>query len=342
MAAKRRKTGVERGNADDGRWLTGFLADENRFDRHAFWRLGGWGFAAVAAVALAVTANQFQPLQRRDQIAADLAAQSRQWQRLAQGAEAEARRLSLAVDTLNSDRDRLYARVATLEQNLDSVTGSIARQVPTSASPAARPAPPPASETAPPAAQAVETRPQPTPPALTPPSPPLLPKLAILAPPDPSAAKPFEPPASISTEAEKATQESAPEVAVQRTAFGVDLGGATTLSGLRTLWRRVAKANKELEALRPVVAIREHQGGGRLHLRLLAGPLDDAAEAAKICANLASRQQPCETSVFDGQRLALDVPSPAPRAVPRHRAAPRPPHPEPPKPAHPPVGQPAH
>ena len=67
MAAKRRKTGVGRGNGDDGRWLTGFLADENRFDRHAFWRLGGWGFAAVAAVALAVTANQFQPLQRRAQ-----------------------------------------------------------------------------------------------------------------------------------------------------------------------------------------------------------------------------------------------------------------------------------
>ena len=81
---------------------------------------------------------------------------------------------------------------------------------------------------------------------------------------------------------------------------------------------------------------------GEPALQQIADPLDDAAEAAKICANLASRQQPCETSVFDGQRLALDVPSPAPRAVPRHRAAPRPPHPEPPKPAHPPVGQPAH
>lgn len=336
MAAKGKKTGVGSGNGNDGRWLTGFLADEDRFDRRAFWRLGAWGFAAVAAVALAVTANRFQPLQRRDQIAADLAAQSRQWQRVAQSAEAEARRLSLAVDTLNSDRDRLYARVATLEQNLDSVTGSIARQAPASAALAVKPAPPPASETAPPAAQAVETEP-----ALTPPSPPLLPKLAILTPPDTSTAKPLEPPASISTAAEKTTQDSAPEVAVQRTAFGVDLGGATTLSGLRTLWRRVAKANKELEALRPVVAIQEHQGGGRLHLRLLAGPLDDAAEAAKICASLASRQQPCETSVFDGQRLALDVPSPAPRAVPRHRAAPRPAHAEPPKPVHPPIVQPA-
>ena len=33
------------------------------------------------------------------------------------------------IDTLNSDRDRLYSRVTVLEQGLDSVTGAIARQI---------------------------------------------------------------------------------------------------------------------------------------------------------------------------------------------------------------------
>jgi len=40
-------------------------------------------------------------------------------------------------------------------------------------------------------------------------------------------------------------------------------------------------------------------------LRLVAGPLGDAAAAAKICARLAENERPCETTVFDGQRLAL-------------------------------------
>ena len=40
----------------------------------------------------------------------------------------EARRLASAIETLNTDRDRLYSRVTVLEQGLDSVTGAIAKQ----------------------------------------------------------------------------------------------------------------------------------------------------------------------------------------------------------------------
>jgi hypothetical protein len=41
-----------------GGFLSGFLADEDEFDRRALWRLGSWGAASVGAVIVAVLANQ--------------------------------------------------------------------------------------------------------------------------------------------------------------------------------------------------------------------------------------------------------------------------------------------
>jgi hypothetical protein len=42
-----------------------------------------------------------------------------------------------------------------------------------------------------------------------------------------------------------------------------------------------------------------------MQLRLVAGPLNDAAAAAKICAHLVETDRPCATTVYDGQRLAM-------------------------------------
>jgi hypothetical protein len=42
-----------------------------------------------------------------------------------------------------------------------------------------------------------------------------------------------------------------------------------------------------------------------MQLRLVAGPLSDAAAAAKICAGMIENERPCETTVFEGQRLAM-------------------------------------
>ena len=52
-----------------GGLLTGFLAEEDEFDRRALWRLGSWGVGAVGAVIIAVMANQHSLSFRRDQIA---------------------------------------------------------------------------------------------------------------------------------------------------------------------------------------------------------------------------------------------------------------------------------
>ncbi len=120
--------------------LSGFLAEEDVFDRRTLWRLGSWGAASVGAVILAVYANQSSIALRRDQVAAaDLARQAQQIQSTARESQNETRRLASAIDTLNGDRDRLYSRVTVLEQGLDSVTGAIARQNVAAASPQAAP-----------------------------------------------------------------------------------------------------------------------------------------------------------------------------------------------------------
>ena len=207
--------------------LSGFLAEEDSFDRRALWRLGSWGAATVAAVTLAVLANQSSLGWRRDQVAAaDLARQAQQVQAVASESHGEARRLASAIETLNGDRDRLYSRVTVLEQGLDSVTGAVARQTaaqntalpwPQQApafSPAAEPPvaanPPPAVSPVATAAAAIVEKSQP---AAAEPAPatvasvdqvasnspaatPLMPARSMLAPPDAPASKLIEPDAS--------------------------------------------------------------------------------------------------------------------------------------------------
>jgi hypothetical protein len=373
--AKDRDNLAERFDSDnsDG-WLAGFLAEEDDLDRRSLWRLGSWGVGSVAAVVVAVMASQSSIGMRRDQIAsADLARQSQQIQSVAKDSQSEARRLASAIDTLNGDRDRLYSRVTVLEQGLDSVTGSIARQTSGTGSPqpaasrltasepqsaaqdppvAAAPATTVAALTEKPRESATR-QPESVPlanstasseakaanaPAATPATP-LMPSKSMMAPPDPAAAKliePEQPPevtmvapmpevmASAPPAPDLAVSKAAPEIAVQRTEFGVDLGGANSIDGLRALWRGVLKSNAALTSLRPIIVVKERNNGLGMQLRLVAGPLSDAAAAAKICAALIESERACATSVFDGQRLAVksDDLTPAVRQ-PRKRSGPK-------------------
>ncbi len=108
---------------------TGLFAEENQFDRRTLLRIGTWGVAAVGAVVVAVMANQTSLGLRRDQLAAaDLSRQAQLLQSTARDNQNETRRLAAAIDTLNTDRDRLFSRVTVLEQGLDTATGTIGRQ----------------------------------------------------------------------------------------------------------------------------------------------------------------------------------------------------------------------
>jgi len=130
----------------------------------------------------------------------------------------------------------------------------------------------------------------------------------------PPAPDPTSPAAEVvaSTSSDEEADAEAPGVAVKRTDFAVDLGGANSLGGLRALWRGVRYVNAELGALSPIVVIREGATGLGMQLHLAAGPLRDAAAAAKICAVLAERKRPCETTVYDGQKLAMREGEPQP------------------------------
>jgi hypothetical protein len=96
---------------------------------------------------------------------------------------------------------------------------------------------------------------------------------------------------------------------IQRTEFAVELGGANSIGGLRARWRGLLKSHDNraaLAELQPIIVLRESNTGLGMQLRLAAGPLRDAAEAAKICAALTeSSKRTCETTVFDGQRLGM-------------------------------------
>ena len=335
-----------------GGFLSGLLADEDHIDRRALWRLGSWGVATIGAIIVAVLASQSSIGLRREQMtSADLARQQ-QIQSVANESQNEARRLASAIETLNSDRDRLYARVTVLEQGLDSVTGAIARQNPAAASPQVAatasaatepqstpqtPVPAPAvspmaaAPATPPEKPAVDTATKQNPgsapfPSVaqgTPNSPatptvmPLMASKSILAPPETAAnavtASPMPEvvaPAASADDAERDPPWAASsKVAVQRTEFGVDVGGANSLGGLRALWRGL-KSNAALSALRPIIVVKESNTGLGMQLRLVAEPLADAAAAAKICAALLESQRPCETTVFDGQRLAMKAEEP--------------------------------
>ena len=107
---------------------------------------------------------------------------------------------------------------------------------------------------------------------------------------------------------------------------------------MRALWRGLLASNNALAALRPIIAIKESNNGLGMQLRLVVGPLNDAAAAAKICAALIEGQKTCETTLFDGQRLVMQatIAPAAPVAVKpaarKRSAARRPaPPPEPPK-----------
>jgi hypothetical protein len=90
-----------------------------------------------------------------------------------------------------------------------------------------------------------------------------------------------------------------------KTEFGIDIGAGTTLDELRVLWS-AAKTNYSalFAGLRPLAAVGETKPEG-VELRLVVGPLANAAEAARLCAALSASGLRCQPSVFEGQRLAL-------------------------------------
>ena len=97
-----------------------------------------------------------------------------------------------------------------------------------------------------------------------------------------------------------------PPATAPKPEFAIELGAAPTVSGLRTLWERTrARQPAHLGNLHPLISVRDGAKPGTAELRLVAGPIANAATAARLCAALVTAGVPCQPAMFDGQRLAL-------------------------------------
>jgi hypothetical protein len=278
-----------------------------RFDLRALWRLTAWGGAAALALAAVAFASQTQNGSER---LAAFASQDLPVRPVAtvkipphREQEWEIARLQTQIRTLTADRDRLAERVASLEHNIEDITGSIKRQAAQAAQPAAAPPVASAPVISPPATTEAKTeKPAPAqkaeaapPEAATPPAAPPAP-----AAPERTAEPPHEavplPPARV------AVLPAEPAAPPPKLEFGVALASASSLDVLHLQWSAL-KANfgPTLTGLRPIAA--REQRGTVTHYRLVLGPLPNAAAAAKLCARLTAAHAPCQAGKFAGDPL---------------------------------------
>ncbi len=213
--------------------------------------------------------------------------------------EREINRLNDAVRVLASERDRLATRLEQLERSVGDITASIPKQ---KAPPPPAVEEPPSPPTAPPVQVIGPPNPEPRPQqGQNPPQPKQNPQttttVVTAAPPPTAANNPPNTPAA----------PAAPDPTnTTRTEFAVDLGGEKTVDGLRARWATLrGNHGATLDGLRPVISIKEGAKAGTVELRLVAGPLANAAAAARVCARLQTNGVPCVPTVFDGQRLSL-------------------------------------
>jgi hypothetical protein len=305
-------------------------------------RWAGCAAVAVAAVAfLSQTEGGSERLERAFAGATETAPVSVQpavAEPSAAQAKAETERLTARVRDLTADRDRLNARLASLERQLADVTGSIAHPatapVPVSA-PAPEPIAAPAIEGA---ASAAPAAIQAKPAVLMPAMPRQIAAIARPSREPPRIIEPLAMPvtrdiaAHWSDASHPAPTEDAAASAVplppmrpthvrpirvaavtvrKRTPppqpslpeLGLDVGGSLSPGHLRSQWTEV-KANfgPLLAGLHPVIG--RDGRFGHLPYRLLIGPVPNDETAARLCANLIAGGVECHPTPFAGQQLA--------------------------------------
>jgi len=299
----------------------GWSAEGARLGMQSLWRLATWGVPAAGALFIAVisvfsnagaqrsaaVATASQPAQQAaSQQVANLEMQQRNFaaevrMQLSNNTE-ETRRLSDAVHALSADREQLTTRMATLERNLEGVTGSIKRDRAASA------VPPPAAPPVPPA--------RPEAPMTTGSIPPATPALPVAAAPVPASPAPEArvavvqpsgaPPAGQSSGTDAANRAIASASTETASGLGVDVGGAANFDALRALWHATKNNDPSLlDDFYPLVATRENSKTHAAELRLIVGPMPDAEAAAQLCVTLASAHQYCQPVAFAGQRLTV-------------------------------------
>jgi hypothetical protein len=314
--------------------------DEDHIDMRPLLRLAAWGACTIVALGGAVFAGQGEVATERLGVALatlraapDLLAHPMSLLKPRPSSDDETARLNEMVRTLTADRDQLAARVATLERNLNDLTGSVSRDqsAVTNAASAAdgppkmssddKPAPPavafppPASldgaaatEEAKPAAVAAVAAAEPPQPGVGLPANVPLPRpgpLATIQSYVSSTLAPAPPPAPRLAEAARGTDANAANEPAPKE-FAVDLATATNVNALRVRWGTIRTGHPSLvEGLRPLISVRDSARPGFTEFHLVAGPIADADAAARLCSALTTARIPCRPAPFDGQSLDL-------------------------------------
>ena len=87
-----------------------------------------------------------------------------------------------------------------------------------------------------------------------------------------------------------------------RTKFAIDLGTYGTLAEVAGAWHAMRETESRIIGnLLPLAAVAQEDK--RMVAHLVAGPFDNAAEAASTCARLEKRRIACEPTLFNGQPL---------------------------------------
>jgi hypothetical protein len=266
--------------------------------------LCGWGVAtAIALSALAITSQTQSASDRLRAIFAisEPTAVAQMPPRVAQ-LEADTQMLMEQVRSLHAERERLAGRIALLESSIDDITGALKRQAAvTAAALAAAKTPPPAPGTPVVAATAAAAAPA----SVPTPAPAAQPPTAAIASPekkaDPASTSSVQMPSSRAATAQAAAEPDMPTANLAE--FGLDLGGAPTLDGVRQRWTTV-KANfgPLLAGLHPLAALERRQG--KTGYRLVVGPLPNGPAATGLCAHFNAAHTPCKAVRFEGEQIA--------------------------------------
>ncbi|KAA5600391.1 hypothetical protein [Blastochloris sulfoviridis] len=223
---------------------------------------------------------------------------------------AETERLADAIRTLTADRERLATRLDQMERTLGDVTAAIPRDRDAGAGPAARSsAPTPIESVRSAPAASPQSSATPEPPSAAPDRAESGDHRADVGPPMPlgEISKPAKPAPNPAVPQPRTKADSSPADSVgTRTEFGIDIGGTASIEGLRAMWSTIRSGNgRLLDGLQPLVSVRDGPRHGTVELRLIVGPLANAAAAARLCAALATTGVACQPTQFNGQKLAL-------------------------------------
>jgi hypothetical protein len=232
-------------------------------------RLALWGATATGALLLAVISTHSEIGAQRLTVAFH---GGRSQTAQAFDAEAETRRLNDAVRGLAADSDQIKTRLASVERDMDDVTGSISKEIETAHAAQRFDGGPSVGATA-----AISAA-----------------MAGAIAPPPAGPARPA--PIAAAADANGSPQ----------TAYGVDICGGLTIQTLRTRWDVLRSAHPQLfEGLQPIVTVKDVPRSNRVELRLVAGPLAEPEAAGQLCAALTPLGLFCQPAIFDGQRIAL-------------------------------------